>query len=256
MAYTKTDIQEMVATPPMLYQLECINYKDKTAAGDWYTEIMAEYILDEIVKHGDKVFRLPTVGGERKNFVFSKHFGTKGSSTKGLSSGRGEEQLCLEEFDGGSAHGATTITSAPSWGSVINYQVNLLLKTKVNIDLVSYDRATDTAYIIEVKGSNLSKSGKTGADYNETLLRSMLEIYTYEQLLLRVKADFLATFRSGRSSGVSDLLPTTKIAKGIYVPSKSRVATEYEEMTRRGKRPHLAKLFANLEFNDDSVKMY
>jgi len=247
MGYTEKDIVEMIETRPMLYQRACINYAGKTGKEEkkeqrLYTEVIAEYIYNQLNKQENFLIPdLESIGELRADFAFTGHDGIKSKSKKKDSdetaeekSNRKEEELCLKLFH--------EKYYWADWGRVVNYQVNLIKNKKININLVAYNEDRKIATIIEVKGGEKAETKK----YSETLLRCILEIQTYFQILKKNEAGFFNTLSAANEFG--KIIGCKKIGKGVYVPSNSRAAEEYKEMTE-GKRPQLKALFDKFEID-------
>ena len=212
-SYTRDEVEQIVKIKP-LYQMPCVNWRGTTAksktngGGEYYSEIIAEIILND-----EKLLNLPC-GKVRDSFNFFRHDG----STKNADSSRKEERFCLEKYK-------KRNSELSPFGKIINYQVNIFVGTKINVDLVAYDKKSDTLWLIEVKGN--------GGKSDETLLRCALEIETYYRCLQSQKQVLLTTL-SSKDEGVQTS-ENTKIQKGILVPEKSLPAREYSDLDNRPK---------------------
>lgn len=218
--YTRDEVEEILKIKS-LYQMACVNWKGTTAksktngGGEYYSEIIAESILK------DESLLNPPCGKARNSFKFL-HDG----STKNPDSSRKEERFCLEKYK-------KRNSELSPFGKIINYQVNIFVGTKINVDLVAYDEKSDTLWLIEVKGNN----GKS----DETLLRCALEIETYYRCLKPQKQILLTTLSSKDESVQTS--ENTEIQKGIWVPEKSLPAREYSDLGNRPKVKSLMELW-------------
>ncbi len=229
MAYTTEQILEKVNNPEMLYQREVINYKGKTSKKNGeklYTEIIAEKILNDIYnKKNMEDILLLTNRQVREQFEFYNHDG----ETSNKESNRREERFCLSRYNKDSP-----------WGKIINYQVNIIPGTKINVDLIAYEETLNILTLIEVKGyENEDTTKKTS---NETLLRCVLEIESYYRLLNRKKEVFFSTLSASDKKVVTS--SSTKLNKAIWLPKNSKA---YSEFTDLKNRPKLEQLIKDLE---------
>ena len=222
MAYTKKEVQQIIKIKS-LYQMACVNWTgktkedDKDPGGEYYSEIIAANVLND-----DELLNIP-IGDRRDDFKFEGHDG----KTKNETSSRMEERFCLDRYN----HRDTEKTP---FGKVINYQVNIIKGTKINVDLVAYDDKEDTLWLIEVKGHK--------GESPETLLRCALEIETYYRCLEDCKDKLLTTLKSAdkKEDGIS---LKTKIKKAVWVPVNSQAAKDYNDaISTPCLRPNLAHL--------------
>lgn len=202
------------------YERAEVNYAGKTAdTGEYYTEVIASLFLD-----GEQL-RLPE-GEVRDSFAFDGHDG----SSERNKSARNEEKFCLARFN-------RRAEEIFEFGRIVNYQVNILKRLKINVDLVAYDENTATLTLVEVKGSDVEGANRS----KETLLRCVLEIETYFRLLAPHRERLFATLAA------ADKIPWAKDAKrlqkAVWVKSDSRAAQEWREI---GERPALGKLIEAL----------
>ena len=152
---------------------------------DWYksscccrtrAEHFAEAILDQ--KNGglNKLNSIaPVLRGN--DYFMDTHDGT----TPNASSNREEERLALALFG----------QIIPGLGEIIDYQVPLKNKQKDmgvgKVDLLAYQEKTATLVLIELKKP----------DNEETLLKAVLEVFTYSKLMdqPKLKREFQAKFK-------------------------------------------------------------
>ena len=153
--YTKAEIinfcQIHIENPDFFYQQNFVNYRGKCKDCDeFYTEVIAEYILQNVEK-----FKIKTISRESSYKVVS-HKGIINDN-----SNRTEEKMAIRMFN----------QTYKGYGKVLDYQIPLKNSRKDSgvgkIDLISLK--DNTLFLLELKR----------ADSKETLLRCILEIYTY-----------------------------------------------------------------------------
>ena len=133
----------------------------------------------------------------------------------------------------------------PEIGEVIDYQVPLKNtstdKGVGKIDLISYNEETKTFHLIELKYiSN-----------KETLLRAILEVYTYSQKVDQVKliADYIKDYKFKKSKTIKDVNPNDyNIVPSVLLSEDCIPIKELEELAR-GLRPKLKALTLALGVN-------
>lgn len=141
------------------YRIKLINYKGKVKGSNnkkYYSEVVSEYLF----QHFDLFDKIQVI--QRENYKVSSHNGL----TKRQISNRLEERIALSLFE----------KNVSPIGKIIDYQIPLkkIMKDIAGkIDLLAFNEETATLYLIELKAPK-SK---------ETLIRSVLEIYTYYKLL-------------------------------------------------------------------------
>lgn len=194
--------------PDTFYTAQCVNWKGKTKTGIPYTEIIAEFILE---KYNSKVFKIEK--SKRNNYNVESHDG----KIKNEKSNRHEEIIAKEIFN--------QFRNNPNneFGIIIGYQVPLKEKQndpKGKIDLLAYNGKDKSAIVLELKKQQTT----------ETLLRCVLECYTYkEQLVL----DNLK-----KSFGLTDC-KEIKAAPLIFIDDESRPYIEYKDLCNRPKLKEL-----------------
>lgn len=153
---TIEQIEEAAKDMSTFYTAACINHAGTTYKDDgarYYTEIISEYLL----KHYNLFDQIQKI--KRVNYKINSHNGTTPRET----SNRKEERIAL-------ALAQKKVLNP--LGEVIDYQVPLKSKQSDRvgkIDLMTFDESTGILRLIELKAPK-SK---------ETLLRCVLEIYTY-----------------------------------------------------------------------------
>ncbi|WP_293870317.1 hypothetical protein [Flavobacterium sp.] len=178
MAYFKKDIEveikDSLKSIETLYKKNFINYVGKTAdTKEYYSEIIASELLNKI-NFFDNIVSIKRESKGKSYLTKSHHDGTFSINEK---SNRHEEKYAKKLFDEKNNYN--------SFGKIIDFQVPL--KDKQNdkagkIDLMSLNENTSTLYLIELKFGNNS----------ETLLRAILEAYTYYKIISKdkLKNDF------------------------------------------------------------------
>lgn len=192
------------------YERAEINYKGKTVdSGEYYTEIIAKLFLD-----GEEL-RLPE-GDVRDSFAFYSHDGRSEMNK----SARNEEKFCLARFN-------RRAEESFAFGKIVNYQVNILKRLKINVDLVAYDENSATLTLIEVKGSDVAGVNKS----HETLLRCVLEIETYFRLLAPHRETLFSTLAAADKATLAK--DGKHLQKAVWVKSDSRAAEEWSKINER-----------------------
>ena len=160
--YTKNEIinkLENLKDISTLYKEDFINYRGNTTdTGEKYTEVIAEWLLNNVNLFGNiqKITRNSSYKVETHD---GKHDNTK--------SNRKEEIIAMEIFNQSSLN---------ILGKVLDYQTPLKNEQDDKagkIDIVSYNRDIKTVYLLELKRE----------DNEETMLRCVLEIFTYLKTL-------------------------------------------------------------------------
>lgn len=165
MGYTREQIimrlEELSSNMPLLYKKGCINYRGKTTdTKEFYTEVIAQWLLE----HLDLLEKIPRITRKASYFV-EGHDGIPDNAN----SVREEELIAMAMKRQG---------SLPIVGEVLDYQTPLknVQKDKAGkIDLLTYDG--ETMRILELKTP----------DSKETMLRCVLEGYTYWKVLDKTK---------------------------------------------------------------------
>ena len=161
--YTKKEIinkLKSVTDISTLYKEEdFINYRGKTTdTGEKYTEIVSEWLLNNI----DLLYKIQKIT-RQSSYKVETHDGKQ----KNLNSNQKEQMTAKEIFNQGSLN---------ILGKVLDYQTPLKDKQSDEagkIDIVSYNKDIKTVYLLELKRE----------DNEETMLRCVLEIFTYLKTL-------------------------------------------------------------------------
>lgn len=166
-SYTKDEIIKMCekASKDMksFYAQGFINYRGKSVEGILYTEIISEWLL----QHMDKFLDIQSIE-RNKGYKTHNHDGIINRETN-----RKEEITAKKLFN--------TKKFFQGFGRIIDYQTPLKNtrgdKGLGKIDLLSMNNKTKCVYILELKKE----------DSKETMLRCVLEAFTYSKIISREK---------------------------------------------------------------------
>lgn len=159
-----------------LYKEDFINYRgDTTDIKEKYTEVIADWLLNNI----DLLYKIKKIT-RLSSYKVDTHDGKHNNQN----SNRLEEIMAIEIFNQKSLN---------ILGEVIYYQTPL--KDKLGdeagkIDIVSYNKDNKIVYILELKRE----------DSKETMLRCVLEIFTYSKTLDKDK--FLEDFNLSKDTKI------------------------------------------------------
>ena len=170
--YSKDEIIKMMeeAKSDMknFYKKEFVNYSGETSdTKEYYTEIIAEWLLDNFY-----LFDTIKMISRESSYKVDSHNGI----IKDENSNREEEKIAMELFDYSQNKGVTFDII----GKIIDYQTPLknVQKDDVGkIDLLAYNENEKTLRILELKRP----------DSKETMLRCVLEAYTYLKIVDKAK---------------------------------------------------------------------
>lgn len=205
-----------------LYKSYCIKWTGKIKGTDIYcTEFISDKLLEKI-KMFDKI---PAIS-RMKTYCTNSHLNPKISKTN-----RHEENFA-KQITGVTLNGL---------GTIIDYQVPLKNKQSEKagkIDLISFNETTKILYLIELKHGN----------NNETLLRAILEIYTYYKIIDKEKLkndyfnnkDFILELEvSPININEINVMPAVLLTQNTY---------SYKELQKidTGENPKLKTLIKNL----------
>ena len=151
------------------YSQDFVNYRGKTSdkERDYYTEIIAKWLLDNI-----KLFNDIKMISREKSYKVDSHDGI----IKNEESKREEEKIAMKLFDLSQNQGKVFDII----GKIIDYQTplkNVQTDDVGKIDLLAYNESKKTLRILELKKP----------DSKETMLRCVLEAYTYLKILDKTK---------------------------------------------------------------------
>ncbi len=188
------------------YGKDFVNYTSKTKDGDFCTEVIAKYLLEnksEIVPYS----RL------RKNF----QMGERGCEEVADDTERGlcRRWYCEKDFDEDLPKVAQEYLGTP-----FECELNISPYTGVDVDLISYHEKKDVLYLIEVKG--VKKDGEYKSV--ETLLKCALQIQTYYESLIQKEEQLLKDLHIKKL----EINPYTRIRKVILIPEDSTAAMQFE----------------------------
>lgn len=217
--YSKDEIIKMIeeAKSDMknFYKKEFVNYSGKTSdTKEYYTEIIAEWLLDNFY-----LFDTIKMISRESSYNVKTHDG----KIKDEKSNREEEKIAMELFDISQKEGKNFYII----GKILDYQTPLKNKQgdeAGKIDLLAYNKDSNTGIlrILELKK----------ADSDETMLRCVLEAYTYLKIVDKTK--LLKDFS----------LPEKTIVKAC--PFVFFEGEQYKEM-QEGSREHLEELITKLD---------
>ena len=151
------------------YSQDFVNYRGKTSdkERDYYTEIIAKWLLDNI-----ELFDDIEMISRKSNYKVKTHDGV----IKNEGSNREEEKIAMKLFDLSQNQGKVFDVI----GKIIDYQTPLkdIQTDKAGkIDLLAYNENEKTLRILELKKP----------DSKETMLRCVLEAYTYLKVVDKAK---------------------------------------------------------------------
>jgi len=189
-----------------LYNSRCINWKGKTLdSKEYYTEVISRELLKE-----EKLVLLEKIEQiNRVNYNVNTHDGQHNGDTN-----RAEENFAMK-LKG---------KKLEKLGFVIEYQVPLKEKSSDDagkIDLIT--SANESIYIVELKYIG----------NKETLLRAILEIWTYYKQLNKV--NFLNSFKLLKQNKTED------IRKAVLLSAGCNAYNEAKELSKRPELKQLAK---------------
>lgn len=189
-----------------LYNSKCINWKGKTLdSKEYYTEVISR----ELLKAKNLVLLEKIDQINRINYNVDTHDGQHNGDTN-----RAEEIFAMR-LKG---------KKLEKLGFVVEYQVPLKKKRSDDagkIDLVT--SANESVYIVELKYIG----------NKETLLRAILEIWTYYKQLNKV--NFLNSFKLPKQNNIED------IRKAVLLSVDCNAYNEAKELSKRPKLKQLAK---------------
>ena len=166
--YSKNEILEEIQDMVNFYKIKVVNYRGKTSdSKDYYTEVVAEWILKNIY-----LFDYIKPITREKSYKVDSHDGI----IKNEESKREEEKIAMKLFD--LSQNQRKVFDVI--GKIIDYQTPLkdIQTDKAGkIDLLAYNKKEKILRILELK----RPSSK------ETMLRCVLEVYTYSKVVDKAK---------------------------------------------------------------------
>ena len=170
--FSKNEILEMIENAKFdirsFYKQDFVNYAGKTKdSKEYYTEIITEWLLS----HVDLFNKIKLINREG-SYRIESHDG----KIINQESNRAEEKIAMKLFDYSQNKGEIF----DKIGKIIDYQTplkNIQTDDAGKIDLLAYNEDTDTLRILELKKS----------DSKETMLKCLLEVYTYLKIVNKVK---------------------------------------------------------------------
>lgn len=229
-------VQKNIVEMDKFYQSEMINYTGKTSdTSELITEVIAGKLLNIGIKN--KIASINEIKRENGYHVKSHNGKVTTNISKG-DSNRYEERFALDLFNK-SKNGV----SFNKLGEIIDYQIPLKNKRDDNagkIDLIS--KNDENIFLIELKTK----------DNDETLLRCILEIATYYQILSKKK--FIDSYKDKFRN-----LTEKNIKKTILIAKDSSQHNELKSINN-GERKNLKSLVDDLEvqifvIDEDSLEV-
>ena len=166
--YSKNEILEEIQDMGNFYKRKVVNYRGTTSdSKEYYTEVVAEWILKNIY-----LFDYIKPITREKSYKVDSHDG----KNKDNDSNREEEKIAMKLFDSSQNQGKVFGII----GKIIDYQTPLkdIQTDKAGkIDLLAYNENEKTLRILELKRP----------DSKETMLRCVLEAYTYLKVVDKTK---------------------------------------------------------------------
>ena len=166
--YSKNEILEEIQDMGNFYKRKVVNYRGTTSdSKEYYTEVVAEWILKNIY-----LFDYIKPITREKSYKVDSHDG----KNKDNDSNREEEKIAMKLFVLSQNQGKVFDVI----GKIIDYQTPLknVQTDKVGkIDLLAYNEEEKTLRILELKK----------LDSKETMLRCVLEAYTYLKVVDKAK---------------------------------------------------------------------
>ncbi len=220
--YTRTQTVEQVKkelekSPEQFYKATCLNWTGKVIdGGDYYSEVIAEYLLKDMLRQFKKI----------RVITRNKSYKTNHADTGQMASNRHEEKFAKKLKE--------ETLFLKGLGQFIDYQMPLKNKRvdkAGKVDLVSYDVVEPSVYLIELKfGKN-----------EESLIRAVLEIYTYHCMLNRKK--LLHDFK---------LHETTNLKKAVLLTDNTQAFKEGNDLSKRSNLRKLIIMLGVQIFSIDS----
>ena len=166
--YSKKEILEEIQDMGNFYKRKVVNYRGTTSdSKEYYTEVVAEWILKNIY-----LFDYIKPITREKSYKVDSHDGI----IKNEESKREEEKIAMKLFD--LSQNQRKVFDVI--GKIIDYQTplkDIQTDRAGKIDLLAYNENKKTLRILELKRP----------DSKETMLRCVLEAYTYLKIVDRTK---------------------------------------------------------------------
>ena len=224
--YTKNEIINKCKNikPEELYRARCVNYIGKTIdSHEYYTEVIAEFILGKI-NNGEFTIN----ESSRNDWNSYNHIGAYNPLSTRI-----EEIIAIQLWSLSKEKG-----SINPIGKILDYQVPLKkdnADSKGKIDLLSYNEKDQKAIILELKKPITS----------ETLLRCVLECYTYKELLPLGNENLKNKYPELSGCKVKEAAPL------IFKGENSRPYVEFCELKgeKKEERKFLEALMKELDVN-------
>lgn len=168
--YTKEEIidkcESAMKAPEKFYKEGFVNHTGIVKGGNEpYSEVIAEYLMEHI----DEFIRGISIIERKGNYYIGTHNG------KHEKTNREEEGIAMDMFKMSKEENEFSVI-----GKIIDYQTplnNIKNDGAGKIDLLSYNKENNRVYILELKKP----------DSKETMLRCVLEGYTYSKIVDKEK---------------------------------------------------------------------
>ena len=230
---TINELKKELSSIENLYKSNCVNWSGTTSdTNELYSEIIANELLREL-KEFDKISTVTRA----KTYCRENHCNI---GIDICNSNRDEENFA-KRFTGLTFDGL---------GLIKDFQIPLKDTSKNKglgkIDLISYNEETKTLYLIELKYEG----------NKETLLRAILEIYTYYKIVDKAKLinDCFNTQKFILNKVFNQIDPSEiNVRPAVIVVPKCNAYDELKEV-KLGKRPKLQALSLKLDISYFTLK--
>lgn len=210
-------INKELKTTATLYKANCINWIGKTKDSQkYYTEIFSEFLIKNKDILETEITPIKRTSGY---YIDTHHIELQLSKTNR------EEEIFAKSF-------YMNKIKIFELGEIIDFQIPLKEKQSDvagKIDLLSYNNQNKTAYLIEFKYG----------DNSETLLRAVLEIFTYSKIIDidQLKNDLITKYNK------RDI---KHIKRAVLVTVNTQASDDIENI-KKNKKPFLKELINKLD---------
>lgn len=238
MGYSKASIEQRcsdeIIKPEKFYDIPEVKYRGKTTDENfsmYYTEVIAEFLNDD--ENFARIERIQERDRTSKQDSYNMNHQGKYPEKKDVSDEKyhsREKIIAIDIFNQCKEDGPFDYI-----GEIIDYQTPLKAEQEDSsgeIDLLAFNKDEKRLYILELK-----KNKKGTKESPETMLKCILEAYTYYKLVK--KETLLKDFG----------LPAEIIKNIVISPLVFKEDKQYEEWQEmlNGKRPQLKKLIKKLD---------
>lgn len=222
---TVDELKNKLSPIEKLYKAKCINWTGTTTVSNkQYSEIIAEELS---LRHLDKLRNIPSIPRTKESYYRENHCNIDINENN-----RKEENFAKSLYK--------NRKKLETLGLIKDFQIPLKNIRNDNdkgigkIDLISYNEKDNILFLIELKYT----------ENKETLLRAILESYTYSKIVDGTK--LINDFKLGSVN--PEIIPCVLLAKGC------KSYRELEEMESE-KRPNLKKLSRELGIRFFTIAM-